>query len=176
MTFAKNPCLACNGCSSATYWTRNLLSTVISGSTVTGGSTFSVLTDWIRKATVTGGSTFSVSTDWIRKATVICGSMFSVSDSQFGRTPTKLSSPPVRQIRKQLLLSLPMVDICILEETVVVEGIEMNDVWQSVRENQVADYVHLQPLSEVLSVGGREFASKCSFFFLCNAVLNLVFY
>ena len=89
LTFAKNPCLSNNGCSSATYWTRNLPSTVISGSTVTGGSTF------------------SVSTDWIRKATVIGGSMFSVSDSQFGRTPTKLSSPPVRQIRKQLLLSFP---------------------------------------------------------------------
>ena len=50
-----------------------------------------------------------------------------------------------------------MVYICILEETVVVEGIEMNDVWQSVRENRVADHVHLHSLSKVLSVGGREF-------------------
>ena len=52
-----------------------------------------------------------------------------------------------RQIRKQLLPSLPMVDICNLEETAVVEGIEMNDIWQSVRENRVADHVHLQQLS-----------------------------
>ena len=62
-----------------------------------------------------------------------------------------------RQIQKELLLSLPMVDVCNLEETVVVEGIEMNDVWQSVRENRVADHVHLHSLSKVLSVGGREF-------------------
>ena len=69
-----------------------------------------------------------------------------------------------RQIRKQLLLSLPMVDICNLEKTAVVEGIEMNDVWQSVRENRVADHVHLQQLSKVLSVGGREFCFRALIF------------
>jgi len=69
-----------------------------------------------------------------------------------------------RQIRKELLLSLPMVDICNLEETAVVEGIEMNDVWQSVRENRVADHVHLHPLSKVLSVGGREFCFRALIF------------
>ena len=45
-----------------------------------------------------------------------------------------------------------MVDICDLEETAVMEGIEMNDVWQSVCDSQVADNVHLHPLSKVLSV------------------------
>ena len=34
-----------------------------------------------------------------------------------------------------------MVDICDLEETAVMEGIEMNDVWQSVCDSQVADDV-----------------------------------
>ena len=36
-----------------------------------------------------------------------------------------------------------MVDICNLEETAVMEGIEMDDIWQSVRENRVADNVRL---------------------------------
>ena len=78
-----------------------------------------------------------------------------------------------RQIRKELLLSLPMVDICNLEETAVVEGIEMNDVWQSVRENRVADHVHLHPLSCYRWVAVN-FASEPSFFSLCTVGLNLV--
>ena len=69
-----------------------------------------------------------------------------------------------RQIRNQLLLSLPMVDICNLEETAVMEGIEMDDIWQSVRENRVADDVRLHPLSKELSVGGREFCFRALIF------------
>ena len=125
---------------------------------------YSSATDSTRNPTVIGGSTFSVSTDWTRKLLSFVDQCFLYVILDLEKFPPNYLALLPRQIRKELLLSLPMVDICNLEETVVVEGIEMNDVWQNVCENRVTDHVHLHPLSKVLLVGGREFCFRALIF------------
>ena len=55
--------------------------------------------------------------------------------------PEELSLLSLR-VRERLLVNLPAADICKLEETIVVQGVDMNMVWKQIGQRQVKHDYH----------------------------------
>ena len=53
--------------------------------------------------------------------------------------PEEISLLPLRE-RQRLLVNLPAADVCQLEETLVVEGVSMNEVWKEIGQRQIKHY------------------------------------
>ena len=53
--------------------------------------------------------------------------------------PEEISLLPLRE-RQRLLVNLPAADVCQLEETSVVEGVCMNEVWKEIGQRQINHY------------------------------------
>ena len=53
--------------------------------------------------------------------------------------PEEISLLPLRE-RQRLLVNLPAADVCQLEETSVVEGVSMNEVWKEIGQRQIKGY------------------------------------
>ena len=55
--------------------------------------------------------------------------------------PEEISLLPLRE-RQRLLVNLPAADVCQLEETSVVEGVCMNEVWKEIGQRQIKHYYY----------------------------------
>ena len=86
----------------------------------------------------------------------------------------ELPGPPAETYSKHLLLNLPIADICKLEETDVVEGVDMNAAWAAVRENRTT--ANLAELSiELPKLGGKEFCYRAlTFVFVHSGVESTI--
>ena len=99
--------------------------------------------------------------------------------------PEELALLSVR-MREQLLINLPVADICKLEETTVVQGIDTNFIWREVGKRQIVphcyDWVCNSTLKALEQHEGyrdhfHEVASHClTWKDCCNTELPLLLY